>query len=261
MASFATAPLEEALNDVIAPADQAAIDHEECSICMMPLCESKSGFFVNSSKKRTCRHYFHESCARAIASKKCPICRVQYNDVRTVANPIENPKQFFTDIDVDANGHLTYAEITEGFKCTLPLDFRDIDSQIDAFFSRWDKDKNGSINLTEFMAPDGPTKYIKESFKEKEVKGPPPRLTIQTKAQWFEYWDEDKSRSLDKGEVTRALVKTFHAQHRDDIAREIRSTLDGIWPIFDNDNSGTIEYNEFIKEDNLADTIIATVGN
>ena len=56
-------------------------------------------------------------------------------------------------------------------------------------------------------------------------------------------------------------MKTFHHQHRDDIAREIRSVLDNIWPIFDNDNSGTIEYNEFIKSDNLADTIIATVGN
>jgi len=56
-------------------------------------------------------------------------------------------------------------------------------------------------------------------------------------------------------------MKTFHAQHRDDIAQQIRSILDAIWFMFDSDSSGTVEFNEFIKADNLADTIIATVGN
>ncbi len=34
-------------------------------------------------------------------------------------------------------------------------------------------------------------------------------------------------------------------------------TLDVIWPIFDEDESGSIEENEFCSRDNLADTIIA----
>ena len=180
MSSFASAPLEEALPSEIDGADQCAIDHEECSICMSALCDSTSGFFTTSNNKRTCRHYFHENCAKAIQSKKCPICRVQYNNVRTIANPIDNPKQFFTDIDVDGNGTLTYAEITEGFKATLPLDFRDIDSKIDEFFNRWDKDKSGTICLNEFMLPDGPTKFLNETIKKKREKGPPTKLTSKS---------------------------------------------------------------------------------
>lgn len=101
--------------------------------------------------------------------------------------------------------------------------------------------------------------YISQSFKAKEVKNPPP-LINSTKSQWFHFFDEDKSMSLDRGEVVRALIKTFKFQQRDDIASQIRSNLDAIWCIFDHDGSGTIEMNEFIQADGLADTIIVTVA-
>ena len=245
----------------IDPVDQAAIEHEECCICMNALCESSSGFLCNSSNKRSCRHYFHKDCATAIATvnnKRCPICREPYHHVKEVMDPRKDPKQFFNDIDFDGNGTLSYEEIVDGFKATLPLDFRNIEGSIDTFFTRWDRDKSGSISMAEFTHTDGPMAYINEAFLPKAINLPPPLLTIKTKKEWFQYWDEDHSNSLDKGEVTRALIKTFKFHARNDIATQIRSTLDNIWCIFDSDSSGTIEMNEFIATDNLADTIIAT---
>ena len=41
----------------------------------------------------------------------------------------------------------------------------------------------------------------------------------------------------------------------------MRNTIDAIWGIFDDDESGVIEREEFLKpNDGLADTIIATLG-
>jgi len=40
------------------------------------------------------------------------------------------------------------------------------------------------------MLPDGPTKFLNETFQKKPEKGPPPKLTSNSKAEWFEYWDE-----------------------------------------------------------------------
>ena len=42
----------------------------------------------------------------------------------------------------------------------------------------------------------------------------------------------------------------------------MRGTVDAIWPIFDDDGSGSIERDEFLRPgEGLADTIIATVGS
>ena len=39
----------------------------------------------------------------------------------------------------------------------------------------------------------------------------------------------------------------------------MRGTIDAMWPIFDTDNSGSIEMDEFVHPDGLANTIIATM--
>ena len=197
---------------------------------------------------------------KSITNKKCCICRLPYENHKEIADPRKDPKQFFCDIDVDSSGTLSFQEITDGLKVVMPLDFRNIESDVDMFFHRWDRDNNKSISLNEFIDPkDGPMLYISEVFKTKEERRPPPTLTRSTKVEWFQYWDEDNSNSLDKGEVVRALIKTFRFQHRDEIAASIRGTLDCVWGIFDNDGSGHIELNEFVSNEGLGDTIIATI--
>ena len=61
--------------------------------------------------------------------------------------------------------------------------------------------------------------------------------------------------------VFRALVKTFRMASDQGKVQQMRGTIDAVWPIFDDDNSGVIEREEFLKpNDGLADTIIATLG-
>lgn len=77
----------------------------------------------------------------------------------------------------------------------------------------------------------------------------------------YQYWDEDNSGALDKEEVVRALLKTFRMTSDQQRVQMMRNTIDAVWPIFDDDGSGTIEREEFLKpNDGLADTIVATLG-
>ena len=83
---------------------------------------------------------------------------------------------------------------------------------------------------------------------------------MRDKEAWYRYWDEDNSNALDKEEVVRALLKTFRMTN-DQQRVLMRNTIDAIWGIFDDDESGVIEREEFLKpNDGLADTIIATLG-
>ena len=80
------------------------------------------------------------------------------------------------------------------------------------------------------------------------------------KAVWFEYWDEDHSQSLEKDELVRALVHTFRLGRDLEKLTTLRDMIDNaIWPMFDADNSGSIEMEEFTNADGVGDTIIATM--
>ena len=74
----------------------------------------------------------------------------------------------------------------------------------------------------------------------------------------FEYFDEDRSGTLEKGEVIRALIKTFDLSSDLRKVEEMRSVVDAVWSMFDPDASNSIDAAEFIARDGLADTIVAT---
>ena len=60
--------------------------------------------------------------------------------------------------------------------------------------------------------------------------------------------------------MVRALLKTLQVTHDPVAVTQMRGTIDAVWCIFDDDGSGSIERDEFLRPgDGLADTIIATV--
>jgi hypothetical protein len=79
---------------------------------------------------------------------------------------------------------------------------------------------------------------------------------------WFDYFDEDASRALNKEEVVRALIKTLDVGiNNQAVATVIRATIEAVWLVFDHDNSGEIDRKEFLEpKTGLADTIIASLS-
>jgi len=89
--------------------------------------------------------------------------------------------------------------------------------------------------------------------------GRPPDIRANKHA-WFDFFDRDRSGSLDRREINEALVETFGA-HADPSRRSgIASAVDACWAIFDIDLNGSVSRAEFVRNDGLADTIVANLA-
>merc|ERR1712046_241061 len=112
----------------------------------------------------------------------------------------------------------------------------------------------------ELLAADGIVAYARKVFIDAGVKPEIPPIKAD-KAAWFEFWDEDGSKSLEKEELLRALVHTFRLEQDYGRVRTMRECIDNMWCLFDDDGSGSIEMDEFISPDSLANCIIATMDH
>jgi Ca2+-binding EF-hand superfamily protein len=237
----------------IAPTQKAA-HNEECSICYEPLNAYPTVNLCNNDGTHSCIHVYHERCIEMLRVKLCPYCRTEFVSTAVVPKLEYDTKEWFDYLDEDKDGALLYEEIIDGLKAQMLLNWRSVEVEMDKHWSRWDKDGNGSISYEEFIDPDsGLLSFMKSNYPVKPREDPPNLAT--NKVGWFEYWDEDNTNTLEKEEVLRALIKTFHLY--DYNTSHVRDMVEAIWPIFDVDGSGSIDKEEFVSTDNLADTIIA----
>jgi Ca2+-binding EF-hand superfamily protein len=234
--------------------------HQECVICFEELYKRPVCHLVDDSGNAICKHLYHNDCIGGWFDHddRCPVCRVEFADFEQIPDLSVDPQAWFDCIDVDKDGNLSYSEIIEGLKSQLPLDWGKIESDVDRLWIHWDKDRNGTISYEEFADKNsGVLAYLLKTYP-KNPRPEPPNL-IENYHTWFEYWDEDNSGSLDKSEITRALIKTFRMY--DMSASDIKAIVDAIWPIFDEDGSGVIEKDEFCAPNNLAEALSAQIAN
>ena len=245
----------------------------ECPICFDPLHVGRACALLRAgSSQRSCQHFFHESCvARLSLPRTCPLCRRPFGGSSAMPDPVEFPSQWFAFFDTDGNAQLSFDELLTGLLIALPLDPRRIraDSEVQTsaalpskssllqrLWQRWDRNGDGSIQLQEFMDKrEGILGYLLEWYPREEERTPPP-LTPDTLREWFLFWDEDGSGSLEKNEVTRALVKTLRPDKGGRSA--LASVVEAVWFLFDDDGNGSIEMDEFLRPDGLAETLRAT---
>jgi len=61
-------------------------------------------------------------------------------------------------------------------------------------------------------------------------------------------------------EVQRALMKTFRLGGEVHRVHTMRETLDAVWPLFDHDGSGEIDFQEFTTPNGLGETLALSVA-
>jgi len=73
----------------------------------------------------------------------------------------------------------------------------------------YDTNNNGFIDIQEFIKSDGLFNFIKANVINCD-ENQPPELNKSTLSIWFDYWDLDNSKLLDKDKIVRAIIKTFN---------------------------------------------------
>ena len=242
-----------------------AVEHAECPICFDLMSAKPAAVLLAgggaAKKKRACRHFIHLECADDLVRRRmmsCPVCRAPFAACAKLPSWETEPKAFFDAIDADGNGALNRAEVMEMMQALLPVDFRALERDADAFWRKWDKNGDGMISFGELMSPDGLLAYVKHRFAKGE-RPPPPVLTRRTRQEWFDYFDEDGSKAIEQEELVRALVKTFGLSSDLRKLNELRENVRNVWMIFDHDGSNSVDYGEFVAPDGLADTLIASL--
>jgi Ca2+-binding EF-hand superfamily protein len=240
----------------------------ECPICFEPLSSAPVGVFLGPNGRRVSQHFFNLEAARewmrTAPSQHCPLTRKPISRVLEVPDIRSDPDGWFEAVDIDGDGRLSRMEVVECLKEQLPIDNAALDAALaDAghwMWQQWDTDGNGYIERQELLSPEGLCAYVRSAYARVREEEAIPDIN-QDKEAWYRYWDVDESGTLDKEETVRALLKTFRMTSDMAAVSQMRSTLDAIWPIFDDDGSGTIERAEFLRGgEGLADTIIATLG-
>lgn len=248
-----------------------AAEHAECPICFEPLHSAAVGVFVDAQRRRVSQHFFNLAAAEThlrSGNRQCPLTRRPIAEVVRVPDVTTDPFAWFRVVDWDGNGKLSKKEVVEALKAQLPVDYRQLDAEIDdprspfnSYWKKWDRDGSGTIEPGEVVQIAGIVRrHYRQSSSRRLVRdggeGYLPNIA-QDKQAWFSYWDEDGNGTLQKDEVLRALVKTFNAAHKLTRAESICQTLSVVWPIFDDDGNGSIDRTEFCAHDGLADTVIA----
>jgi Ca2+-binding EF-hand superfamily protein len=249
--------------------------HAECSICFDPLCSAAAAVFRDGAGRRTCHHFFHASCAHAWAEQQqqqqqqqgggggrggqCPLCNAPFVGVTAVPDIDADPDAWFDACDMDGDGSLNTREVFEILKAQFPVDHEKLEADLPRLWRRWDPSMDGQIQKHEFLGPSGLLTFVRQRFLsqgEGEVAAPDIR---QSKAAWFDRFDEDRSGDLSIEEVTRGLIKSFHLSS--DFARveEMKDLVANVWCVFDHDGSGEVDRDEFLRpNDGMADSIIAS---
>lgn len=240
--------------------------YAECAICFEPLNGAPVGVFLDAAGKRVSNHYYNLEAARswlATGNGMDPLTRSPISSVKPVPDVRNDPDGWFSVVDMNGDGRLSRAEAIEAIKAQYPVDVAALDAAVtdpnNWMWQQWDADRSGYLERRELLAKDGLVASVRDMFAAKPRGGIPDMRS--NKQAWYEYFDEDRSGSLEQEEVVRALIKTLHLSSDQARVAEMRNTVQAIWPVFDSDGSGSIERGEFLAPgDGLADTIIATMG-
>jgi len=260
MASFINGKFDGVVSS--SPASSAQPLFRECPICFDELYKHTIAYLITDSGRRVCNHYFHENCLLDWRSFRntCPIDRRVFNSIIPIPSPFLNPLEWFRCVDSDGDGFLDKREVINILQAQLPVDSTRLEQEADSLWALWDINGDGKLSFEELTnSESGLIYYVRHNFPSPVVEVP--SLNRHNLSVWFDYWDEDKSGTLDKWEVTRALAKTFTYHNSESLAsiRRFKETVDALWCVFDYDGNGTMDITEFCQADGLGESVCASL--
>jgi hypothetical protein len=159
-------------------------------------------------------------------------------------------------------------EVIAGLLAVLPVEKNRLEKALDEYWSSWDQSGDGYIAFQEFIDPEtGLKSFVLNNYNifkrdreasSKALRGVPP---LDSKPrEWFDYWDQNHSGTLERIEIIRALIKTFCVTAWGDplIRRspDISQLSQALWDALGYKPREKISFQEFMKPFGLADQVI-----
>jgi hypothetical protein len=258
-----------------------ASQYTECPLCFFEL-HLYPVAILRFQSKRSCVHYFHSFCANLYKTRveesstapagnvkvSCPVCLNRFTEVKTLPELISDPRLWFQLCDTDLTGTLDKKEVVEGLLAVLPVERYKLEKALDEYWSNWDASGDGSIAFQEFIDPiSGLKSFILTNYnifkRDKEaisqaLRSIPP---LDSKPrEWFDFWDNNRNGTLERIEMTRALIKTFCVTAWGDPlikrAPDISQLAQSVWDGLGYKPRERISFPEFMKPFGLADQVI-----
>mmetsp|Transcript_12358 Transcript_12358/g.18112 ORF Transcript_12358/g.18112 Transcript_12358/m.18112 type:complete len:546 (+) Transcript_12358:122-1759(+) len=196
---------------------------------------------------------------------------------------VDNLEEWFKYYDKDRSRALSKQEVIDGLTDTfevMPEKKANIHKYVDSMWSEFDPDGSNSIDMNEFcsttglgyalqgqlyaemgpppiqeLSPEGENDEGDDGDGEKEYSANPLEFWYNNLSDWFHFYDKDKSNALSKQEVIDALTETFASSTEP--TNDIPTTVESVWNMFDLDNDGTIDENEFAAYGGLGENLQA----
>lgn len=131
---------------------EAACEHGECVICLEPR-PLTLAVLTDRSARRVCRHFLCLPCARALNVRACPVCRAEFVRPVELPSPHRDPRKLFQLLDSSGDGRLGADEVCDYCVAFVGADDPStVRERIDALWSMWDVDGDGSVDYLEFVS-------------------------------------------------------------------------------------------------------------
>ena len=252
---------------------EIASEFAECAICFFEL-HLFPVAVLRYQSKRSCAHYFHSSCASGYKTSRershervgCPICHKRFTEVKCLPDLLEDPRMWFQLCDTDLTGSLDKKEVLGGLLAVLPVEKSRLEKSINDGWSDWDSSGDGNIELKEFIDPENGLRnflmknynVFKKSADNNHHKSVP-SLDLDPRG-WFDFWDYNKSGTLERIELARALIKTYCVTAWGDPilhkASDMYVLALSIWESLGYKPREKLGFEEFIKPFGIADQVV-----
>mmetsp|Transcript_42555 Transcript_42555/g.118506 ORF Transcript_42555/g.118506 Transcript_42555/m.118506 type:complete len:399 (-) Transcript_42555:180-1376(-) len=110
----------------------------ECCICLDILSDIRPVCMFFHAGRRACRHFVHHECGTGLATSarcKCPLCRVDFEEVR-VLPPLADSGTWF-DVLADGTDALSREDLLEALEAVIPLSHSELAGILDATGYDW----------------------------------------------------------------------------------------------------------------------------
>lgn len=244
----------------------------ECPICFEVLYRNTPMAFVDTNGNAICQHFLCSGCSRsyqAAASStsgalRCPECRRQSAKFAIIPPMSEDPLAWFDFLSM-GKGAVTHTMLVRAVATMLPVDADSVGAFLGEFFFTSSNSMGQEVSAAEFLAS-GLYAWIRRHEDEHRrcaTRGPLPKIAAD-REEWFRYWNFSRSGVLCRGEILRAMLRTFEVSSLD--CRRVDSLkrrLDRLWDRCTSDrkerhghcSTEGVSYAEFMEEDGLGDLL------